>query len=40
MNNSAPLAARDGSRDAGVPVPSVDDSPATKLLPFVLSITA
>jgi uncharacterized membrane protein YoaK (UPF0700 family) len=31
---------RDGSRDAGVAIPSVDDSLATKFLPFVLSVTA
>jgi uncharacterized membrane protein YoaK (UPF0700 family) len=40
MNDSADLTAHYESLDAGVPVPSVDDSPATKLLPFVLSVTA
>jgi uncharacterized membrane protein YoaK (UPF0700 family) len=40
MKDRAHLVAHDESRDAGVPVSSVEDSLGTKLLPFVLSVNA
>lgn len=40
MNDGAHLVAHDLARAAGVPVSSVEDSLGTKLLPFVLSLTA
>jgi len=40
INDSAHFIARDESRHTGVPGPSVEGSLGTKLLPFVLSVTA
>src|SRR5215471_17695745 len=39
-NDGTRFMMHDGSRDAGVAVPSVDDSLGTKLLPFILSVIA
>jgi uncharacterized membrane protein YoaK (UPF0700 family) len=40
MDDGAHMVTRDDPRGTDVPVPSVDDSLGTKLLPFVLSMTA
>src|SRR5215475_2214610 len=39
-NDCTRFMVHDGSRDAGVVVPSVDASLGTKLLPFILSVIA